>query len=238
MKQKLSIPHIELLIFDLDGTLIDSSLDLILSVNATLRHLGRAELDAQTIESYIGRGATDLIERAAGGSATEEEIAAGLDFFIRYYADHKLDNTTLYPGVREALHALHLPAANSNGEGGTGGNGRKRTLAVLTNKPERASRSILHGLDLLHMIPHVIGGNTLPVKKPDPLGIHTLLEKSGVPPRAAMIVGDSDVDVQAGEAAGIWTCGVSYGFGTIDHQANPPDLMIDQLGELVAALNP
>jgi phosphoglycolate phosphatase len=207
---------------------------LILSVNATLRHLGRAELDPPTIQSYIGRGAPELIKGATGGNATEEEIAAGLDFFIRYYAEHKLDNTKLYPGVRETLDVLYLPPASANGNRR---NGRKRTLAVLTNKPERASRSILHELNLLSIIPHVIGGNTLPAKKPDPLGIHTLLEKASVLPEAAMIVGDSDVDVQAGDNAGIWTCGVTYGIGSINCEANPPDLMIDSLGELVEALN-
>lgn len=231
MKHNPDIPHIKLLIFDLDGTLIDSSRDLILSVNATLRYLGRDELDAPTIQSYIGRGAPELIQRATGGEANEREIAEGLDYFIRYYAEHKLDNTRLYPGVRETLEMLYSPEMSS------GGNGcRKRTLAVLTNKPERASRSILHELELLHMIPHVIGGNTLPAKKPDPLGIHTLLGAAGVAPEAAMIVGDSDVDVQAGANAGIWTCGVTYGIGTIDLRNNPPHLLLDHLSELVQAL--
>ena len=123
---------------------------------------------------------------------------AGLDYFIRYYAEHKLDNTKLYPGVRETLQSLYISEGASEKNAG-----RNRTLAVLTNKPERASRSILHELELLHMIPHVIGGNTLPAKKPDPLGIHKLLEAAGVEPDAAMIVGDSDVDVQAGDNAGI-----------------------------------
>jgi phosphoglycolate phosphatase len=233
MNSNPTIPHIELLIFDLDGTLIDSSLDLILSVNATLRHLGREELDGPTIQSYIGRGAPDLIQRATGGNASQDEITAGLSYFIRYYAEHKLDNTRLYPGVRETLESLYMPPAH-NGEAGV--ERRRRTLAVLTNKPERVSRSILHELDLLRIIPHVIGGNTLSAKKPDPLGIHTLLDAAGVSPEAAMIVGDSDVDVQAGDNAGIWTCGVSYGIGTIDTAVNPPDLMIDQLGELIGAL--
>lgn len=231
IKRNPAIPHIELLIFDLDGTLIDSSLDLILSVNATLRHMGREDLDAPTIQSYIGRGATDLIQRATGGNASEAEVAAGLDYFIRYYAEHKLDNTKLYPGVRDTLEALYLPSTS-----GPHIARRARTLAVLTNKPERASRSILHELDLLRIIPHVIGGNTLALKKPDPLGVHTLLEAVGVAPEAAMIVGDSDVDVQAGDNAGIWTCGVTYGIGTIDLDANPPDLLINHLSELVQAL--
>ncbi len=254
MKPSTTIPHIELLIFDLDGTLIDSTLDLMLSVNATLTHLGRETLDEKTIASYIGRGATDLIERATGGTASEEEIAAGLDYFIRYYAEHKLDNTKLYPGVRETLEALYAPPPlNGNGHGpahakdnGTGAplgavrhaRQRTRTMTVLTNKPERASRSILHELDLLRLFPHVLGGNTLSAKKPDPLGIHTLLECTGIAPEAAMIVGDSDVDIQAGDNAGIWTCGVTYGIGTIDRNANPPDLMIESFSELTRAISP
>src|SRR5262249_30361694 len=114
------------LIFDLDGTLIDSKLDLILSVNAMLRELGRAELPEQTISGYIGRGAPQLVAQALGAGTPEEERARGLEFFLRYYEEHKMDNTRLYPGVAEALFRLsHMP------------------MAVLTNKPVRVSVRIL-----------------------------------------------------------------------------------------------
>lgn len=218
-------PLLQLLIFDLDGTLIDSKMDLAVSVNATLRHLGRKPLDDETIFSYVGQGAPALIHRAVGGQASPTELASGLDFFLRYYWEHKLDHTRLYPGVRETLKRL------ADGRGPS-----RRILTVLTNKPERVSRDILAGLDLGHLFRFVYGGNSFETKKPDPLGVHKLLQKTGVASEAAMIVGDSDVDILTGTNAGIWTCGVTYGFGTLELEANPPDLLIHNLAELAAAL--
>jgi phosphoglycolate phosphatase len=227
MKFAEANPRIQLVIFDLDGTLIDSKLDLALSVNATLRHLGREPLDDETIFSYVGQGAPTLIRRVAGEEASESEIARGLDFFLGYYWEHKLDHTELYPGVRKTLELLADGAGPS-----------LRVLAVLTNKPERVSRDILKGLDVIHLFRFVYGGNTFETKKPDPLGIHKLLEQTGVSPRAAMIVGDSDVDILTGANAGVWSCGVTYGFGTFELDTNPPDLLIHSLTELAAALRP
>src|SRR3989304_5305518 len=123
MKFAANKPQIQLLIFDLDGTLIDSKLDLALSVNATLQHLGRATLDDETIFSYVGQGAPTLIRKVVGEQAADEEIAQGLEFFLAHYREHKLDHTDLYPGVRQTLKRL-----------ATGDNGAQRTLAVLTNK--------------------------------------------------------------------------------------------------------
>ena len=218
-------PDIRLMIFDLDGTLIDSGLDLALSVNAALRHLGRPTLDHDTIFSYVGRGAPDLIDQATGGAASEEEIERGLHFFLRYYWDHKLDNTCLYPGVREALGQLAEAAS-----------GPSRTMAVLTNKPENVSRDIIDGLGLDHFFSYVYGGNSFAMKKPDPIGIHHLLSRTGIDFDEAMMVGDSDVDIQAGSGAGIWTCGVSYGFGSISEEENPPHLMVETLPGLASVL--
>jgi phosphoglycolate phosphatase len=225
MKFAEAKPSIRLLIFDLDGTLIDSKLDLALSVNATLRHLGREPLDEETISSYVGQGAPTLIRRVVGEEATAEEIARGLEYFLTYYWEHKLDHTELYPGVRETLERLADGAVPS-----------PRVMAVLTNKPERVSRDILKGLDIIHLFRFIYGGNTFETKKPDPLGIHKLLEQTGISPRAAMIVGDSDVDILTGANAGVWSCGVTYGFGTLQLDANPPDLLIDRLTELATAL--
>ena len=139
---------VRLLIFDLDGTLIDSKRDLALSVNATLRHLGRPPLDDETIYSYVGQGAEALIGRAVGDGITRDEMERGLQFFIRYYGAHKLDNTTLYPGVRESLERL------SNGHAG-----QRRVMAVLTNKPVRPSQGIIDDLGLGHLFRYVYGGN-------------------------------------------------------------------------------
>ena len=125
-------PSIQLLVFDLDGTLVDSKTDLALSVNATLEHLGRPPLDDETIYSYVGRGAPALIAQAVGKGVTPSEVERGLDFFIYYYSQHKLDNTRLYPGVREALHTL------ANGKSSP-----QRIMAVLSNKPVYPSREML-----------------------------------------------------------------------------------------------
>jgi len=219
-------PGIQLLIFDLDGTLIDSKLDLALSVNATLEHLGRPALDEAIIFSYVGQGAPTLIRRVVGDDASLDEIARGLEFFLAYYREHKLDHTDLYPGTHTTLERL------ANGHLGS-----PRTLAVLTNKPERVSREILAGLGLGEMFRYIYGGNTFETKKPDPLGLRTLIENTGADSSATMIVGDSDVDIQTGINAGVWTCGVTYGFGNLQLEVNPPDLVIHSLPELAAALD-
>ncbi|MBI3933693.1 MAG: HAD hydrolase-like protein [Acidobacteria bacterium] len=226
MRFHKSKPGIQLLIFDLDGTLIDSKLDLALSVNATLDHLGRQPLDEKIISSYVGQGAPTLIRKVVGEDASPEEIDRGLEFFLAYYREHKLDHTDLYPGTRETLERL------ANGR-----NGSPRTLAVLTNKPERISRAILAGVGVGEMFRFIYGGNTFETKKPDPYGLRTILENTGADSRAAMIVGDSDVDIQTGINAGVWTCGVTYGFGNLQVELNPPDLVIHSLPELAAALD-
>ncbi len=208
------------LIFDLDGTLIDSKLDLAHSVNAALEHMKREPLTHETIYSYVGNGAPMLVKRALGEGATEEEAATGLAYFLSYYRTHMLDNTVPYPGVREGLQLLE-----------------KHPMAVLTNKPVHFSRAILDGLGLLGYFRSVYGGNSFEKKKPHPMGAETLLRELGAGPREAMIVGDSDVDVRTARNAGTWVCGVSYGLGMEGMRAHPPDLMLDSLTELPEHLN-
>src|SRR5579863_96381 len=116
---------IQFVIFDLDGTLIDSRLDLVHSVNAALRHISRPELPDDVIASYVGDGAPVLIQRALGGEAEDEALVRkGLEFFLSYYREHKLDHTTVYSGVRESLAAIQKPASE----------GTLRRLSILTNK--------------------------------------------------------------------------------------------------------
>jgi phosphoglycolate phosphatase len=211
---------IRLLIFDLDGTLIDSRLDLVHSVNATLTHLGRAPLPHETIESYVGNGVAALIHRALGPGASDEEAKHAQEFFLAYYRAHMLDNTVLYPGVREALDAL-----------------RGRSMAVLTNKPVRFSEEILKGLDAARYFSFVYGGNSFSCKKPDPVGVRTLLRDLSASTKEAMMIGDSAVDVRTARNAGIWSCGVTYGLGLESMRADPPDLMLDNLADLAFHLN-
>ncbi len=208
------------LIFDLDGTLIDSKLDLAISVNATLRHMGREALADETIFGYVGNGAQVLVQRALGEGVTPEEIEKGHAFFLAYYRAHMLDNTVAYPGVREGLELL-----------------KGRDLAVLTNKPVRFSEAILAGLGLAGYFRYVYGGNSFATKKPDPEGVNTLLRNFGARPREAMMVGDSDVDVRTARNSGAWAAGMSYGLGLEGMRAHPPDLMLDSLADLPGHLD-
>ena len=220
-------PHtIQLVIFDLDGTLIDSRLDLVHSVNATLRHMKRPELPDDVIASYVGDGAPTLIRRALGNEADDEELVrSGLEHFLAYYREHKLDHTHLYSGIEEALAALE----NSQ-------NGLPRKMAVLTNKPVHPSRAIVEALGLSRFFARVYGGNSFPTKKPDPEGAQTILREMETRPQETLIVGDSGVDVLTGRNAGTWTCGVTYGFAPHTLHDVSPDVVLDKPLELAELL--
>ena len=218
---------VRVLIFDLDGTLIDSKLDLAHSVNAMLAHMGREAHVHETIFSFIGDGAAMLVRRALGEGASDAKVTSGLDYFLSYYRAHMLDNTVAYPGVRESLAEL----ARHSTEGAA------YAMAVLTNKPVVFSRAILDGLGLGQYFRFVYGGNSFERKKPDPMGVEVLLRDLQAAPHEAMMIGDSDVDIRTARNAGIFACGVSYGFGLEGLRAHPPDLMVDSLAELPAHLN-
>lgn len=219
---------IKCVIFDLDGTLIDSRLDLVHSVNAALRHIGRPGLPDDVIASYVGDGAPILIQRALGGEAVPDEVVrTGLQFFLSYYREHKLDHTTVYDGVKEALAVLQRPS-----------NGDRRKLAVLSNKPVVPSRAIVEALGLRSFFVQIYGGNSFATKKPDPEGARRLLDEIKVLPEETMIVGDSHVDVETGRNAGLWTMGVTYGFAPHTLESAQPDVLVDtpqEMAELFAA---
>jgi len=211
---------VRVLVFDLDGTLIDSALDLALAVAATLEFMKRPPISHDLIYSYVGNGAPTLIRKVLGPGATEEDCQRGLEHFLSYYREHMLDNTVTYPGVREGLADLaHLP------------------MAVLTNKPVRFSEKILDGLGLAPYFKFVYGGNSFERKKPDPMGMQILLEDFGVSAREAMMIGDSEVDVQTARNANTWACGVTYGLGSERLAQHPPDVLLDSLIELPPLLN-
>ena len=229
-------PHsIKLVVFDLDGTLIDSRLDLVHSVNAALRHIGRSELPDDVIASYVGDGAPILIQRALGGEAVDEAlIRKGLEFFLSYYREHKLDHTTVYAGIPEALAAI-AASANANGgspNGGSPDGGWGRKMAVLSNKPVKPSRAIVDALGLGQFFSQVYGGNSFATKKPHPEGARKLLAEYGVEPRHAAMIGDSHVDVDTGRNAGMVTVGVTYGFAPHTLVDDPPDVLVDRPDEL------
>ena len=208
----------KLLIFDLDGTLIDSQRDLVNSVNATRVHMGMAELPAETVQSYVGNGAPVLIRRAMGADASDAKVERALAYFLQHYRAHMLDYTVLYPGVRESLDTFR---------------GQQIRMAVLTNKPSHIAEAILEGLGVSAHFFRIYGGNSFAQKKPDPAGVHALLEETGLPAGQALMVGDSAVDVRTARNAGIKACGVTYGFQPESLKQEPPDYLLDHMGELV-----
>lgn len=218
------------LIFDLDGTLIDSKLDLALAVNAAREHMGLGPLEHEQIFGYVGQGAPMLMRRSLGGLATDENVERALKFFLTYYREHMLDNTVTYPGVREALAEFARRGTSANA------NDRKVQMAVLTNKPVRFSKMILDGLGIARYFEYVYGGNSFERKKPDPIGVQTLLRDFARAPREALMVGDSEIDILTARNAGIWACGVTYGLGSHRLAVHPPDLLLDNLADLPARL--
>lgn len=212
--------RLKLLIFDLDGTLVDSRQDLIQSVNAMLQHFHRPELPGDAIASYVGDGAPMLVRRALGDPDEEPFVQEALEYFLSYYRVHKLDNTHLYPGIKEALEAIRDR------------DDAERRMAVLSNKPVNPSRAIVDALGLGEFFVRVYGGNSFHTKKPDPLGVRTLLEETGTRSDEAIIVGDSSIDVITGRNAELWTCGVTYGFSPRTLDDAPPDVLVDSPSDL------
>jgi phosphoglycolate phosphatase len=203
-------------VFDLDGTLVDSKMDLVQSVNAMLRKTGRAEQAAELVASYVGHGAPQLIASVLGPAADEEQRRDALKIFLAHYHEHKLDLTRAYPGVREGLEALAgFP------------------MAVLTNKPARLSVEILEGLKLAQFFRAVYGGDSFERKKPDPSGALAILKELGAAPAESAMVGDSDVDMLTAWNAGMVAVGVNYGFGQHDREKQAADVYVDSLTELL-----
>jgi phosphoglycolate phosphatase len=205
------------LIFDLDGTLVDSKKDLSASVNHVRLTFGLPQLTEREIGGYIGDGAQMLIRRALGSDVSEQDVQSGLQLFLSYYRDHMLDESVLYPGVSETLERL-----------------KDFRLAVLTNKPIRFSRMMLEGLGILRCFGAVYGGNSFERKKPDPVGIFQILSDTQGRAEDTWMIGDSAVDVLTGRNAGVKTCGVSWGYAVESFERTPPDARIDRFEELEA----
>jgi len=177
-------------VFDLDGTLVDSAMDLALAVNHALRGVGLPERPLEEIAGFVGEGAVRLVEQAVAPRA--DLAPRALSLWWEHYQAHLLDHTTLYPGMRELLESARVP------------------LAVHTNKPGRLARRILEGLGVLHRFAAVLGGDEAP-RKPDPAGTRQLLERLGVPARDAVLVGDSLVDLETARAVPMPLVAVTWG---------------------------
>lgn len=214
-------PPPRLLVFDLDGTLIDSKQDLIASVNAARAYMQLDSLPGDLIASYVGNGAPVLIRKAMGPAATDATVETALEFFIRHYHEHCLDETRLYPGVLQTLEAARAKGI---------------CLGVLTNKPVRISNVIVDGLGLSGVFFRVYGGNSFATKKPDPLGLETLRIEAGTASRDSVMVGDSSVDIQTARNAGVYSVGLTYGLQPESLVTIPPDLLLDRMDDLIAHL--
>ena len=216
---KETLANIQLLIFDLDGTLVDSETDLMQSVNAVRSQMGLGPLPGETISSYVGDGVTTLMERAMGSSASGEDVRKAVTLFLAHYRLHMLDHTVPYTGVRESLERL-----------------KDRKLAVLTNKPARFSRDLLAGLGMAGCFSFIYGGDSFARKKPDPEGIIKLMSDTGHSKMQSIMIGDSATDVLTGRNAGVLTCGVTYGIGSHTLETTPPDLLIGDFRDLPGLL--
>ena len=213
--------QIRLIVFDLDGTLIDSRKDLCTSVNAALVQFSRQPLPEEIIASYIGDGAGMLIRRALGDPSDASLVDRALSAFLDYYREHKLDHTTVYEGVFSSLDRLR----------------QGRSMAVLTNKPVGASEQICAGLGLSRYFFSIYGGNSFSTRKPDPEGLRTLMAEAGVSPEETVMVGDSDVDILTAQRAGAWSIGCRYGLSPHTVETIPPDVAVHTPREWLPAFS-
>jgi phosphoglycolate phosphatase len=216
-----------LVVFDLDGTLIDSQIDLGNSVNAMLDHLGRPSLPQQVIAGYIGDGAAMLVRRALcdpeGDVHDEEYVHAALAYFLDYYRLHKLDFTYLYPGVLDALEAIRAAWPTL-------------PIAVLTNKPVRPSRDICEHFGLDRFLFQNYGGNSFHTKKPDPTGLLQLIGEAGAMRQSTVLIGDSDVDVLTAKNCGARSIGCLFGLAPDRLRKAEPELLVNSPAEWLEAI--
>ena len=218
---------LRLVVFDLDGTLIDSQVDLANSVNAMLRYLGKPVLPQAVISDYIGDGASMLVRRALGdpeGDVHDEEyVTEALTYFLDYYRVHKLDFTYVYDGVFAALEAIRSDWPGV-------------AMAVLTNKPVRPSRDICAHFGLDRFFFRNYGGNSFHTKKPDPAGLLALMAEAGVGAEETVMIGDSGVDVLTARNCGAWSIGCGFGLAPHSLEAAPPDALVAAPAEWPGAL--
>ena len=227
IRNPIPVASIHLIVFDLDGTLIDSQKDLANSINAMLAELHRQPLPEEIIAAYVGDGVSMLVRRALGDPADEHLVTQGLDFFLAYYREHKLDHTYVYPGVFDSLNALRAAPDPA-----------PRKMAVLTNKPINPSRAICDALALSPYFFQIYGGNSFATKKPDPEGLNTLIAEAGVSPQQTLMIGDSDNDILVARRAGAWSIGCKFGLSSHTLDNISADCLVDSPAEWAMALYP
>lgn len=216
----VSMARFRHLIFDLDGTLVDTQADLAAAANYMLAQFGLPTQSVEHLASYIGQGARVFVERVLGPEHASL-TSSGFVLFMEFYGEHLIDQSVVYPGIHKVL-----TRAQNHG----------MVLSVLTNKPETLSRAILSELGLLPFFGRVVGGDTLPVKKPAPQGVFHLQRMTDVALSETLLIGDSAIDMQAGQAAGIATCGVRWGFDADGVTKYDPEFVADTADELLAMI--
>lgn len=217
------MPHFpfDVVAFDLDGTLADTAPDLAAALNHALDRLGRQAVPVDSVRHLVGHGARALLRKglAATGEAPESLVERGYPIFLDFYAAHICDGTALYPGLDEALDALAT---------------RGVRLAVCTNKPERLTRLLLDALGQIHRFAAIVGGDTLPVRKPDPAPLREAIARAGG--GRAVLVGDSITDADTAKATQLPFVAVSFGFSDRPVSALGADAVIDSHADLLPAL--
>ncbi|APF39294.1 phosphoglycolate phosphatase (plasmid) [Chelatococcus daeguensis] len=211
------------ILFDLDGTLVDSARDLTDAVNALLAEEGLPQVSLAAVKSMIGDGAAKLVERALAATGGDlSRLPAHVVRFLAIYETGAAGHTAAYPGVPEVLHELKR---------------RGLRLAVVTNKPYAATMDILEALGLAGFFGAVIGGDSLPERKPHPAPLQAALARLEVSPEAAIMVGDNYHDVEAARAAGVRAFAVTYGYSHRPHAELGADRLLDTMSELPLLLD-
>ena len=209
-----------LFLFDLDGTLIDSREDIVRAVDAVMIRMALPPPSPADVIRLVGDGIEPLIERVlfkvTGVDPDPLQVSTGVKLILEEYRRHLIGTTSLYPGVRETLNAMH-----------------SAELGLISNKPEELCKRILAAFDLADRFCVVLGGDSLPRRKPDPAPLVNAMSRCGIAPAETVMVGDSPADIIAGKAAGAATCGVSYGFRSREElQAAGSDVIIDRFEDL------
>jgi phosphoglycolate phosphatase len=207
--------RVELIMFDLDGTLADTGADLANSVNFTRAHFNLGPLPVQRICGDVGRGAEHLIKKSLP-VRDSGHFQEAMRIFLEHYEAHLLDRTILYPGAHDVLDHF-----------------RRKKRVVVSNKVQRFSETLVRGLGLGDCFDLILGGDSAAEKKPHPALLALALDRFQTAPSSALMIGDGDTDVEAGKRAGVMTCGVTYGLGDKNQVIGAgPDLLIQHLTEL------
>ncbi|HRY29115.1 MAG TPA: HAD-IA family hydrolase [Elusimicrobiota bacterium] len=211
-----AVLSVDAILFDLDGTLVDTIEDITLSLNHALARLNKPPKTPPEVARFIGDGIHELVHRALGNNGDTAALEEGIRLFKPHYDAHCADHARLYPGVLEILNHY-----------------ADKKMAVVTNKLEEPSRRILQALKIDRFFPVLLGGDSFSERKPSPGPLLEALRRLGVPPEKSVMVGDSPGDVVSGKAAGTFTCTVSYGFRTAEElRRTRPDIFLDSLAGL------